>query len=87
MHVTQEPAGTQGHTMPLGDARASQAEGLVQGTVALPVMGASHLLPPVPPVHGVSPACCQKYSPSCLVTVAVSPRWLGELPDTALHHM
>lgn len=48
--VAREPAGTQGHTMPLGNARAAQAEGLEQGTEALLASGASHLLPLVPPV-------------------------------------
>lgn len=58
-----DPAGTQGHRVSLGDARAWRAEGPVQGAAALPATGASHLLPPVPPACCVSPARCQKYAP------------------------
>lgn len=87
VHVAGEPTGTQRHKMPLGDARASQAEGPVQSTAVLPATSASHLLPPVPPVCSVSSARCQKYAPGCLVTAVVSPRRPGELQDTALCHM
>lgn len=36
--------------MPLWNARTSKAEGLEQGAAALLESGASHLLPPVPPM-------------------------------------
>lgn len=66
MHVAREPAGTQGHMMPLGNARASQAEGLEQGTVALLALGASHLLPPVPPVAASAPPAAKNVLPAVL---------------------